>query len=326
MGPTPAVAAIRLALRTALRDLTAGDLVLVACSGGPDSLALAAALAFESERLRLRAGGVTIDHGLQSGSAAQAEATVAILAELGLDPVGSVRVDVGSSGGPEAAARAARYAALDTVATTEAAAAVILGHTREDQAETVLLGLARGSGARSLSGMPWRTGIFRRPLLDVGRATTVAACVDLGLTPWDDPQNADPAFTRARIRHHVLPAMARAMGPGVVQALARTARQLRDDADALDGWAAAAYDVCLDGAGELEVNRLEQLPAAVRSRVLRLAAIAAGSPGTDLTADHVGALDRLVVDWHGQGPLHLPAHVRASRRDRHIVLAREPRL
>ena len=309
------MAAVRLAVRTELSDLAAGDLVLVACSGGADSLALAAALAFEAERLGLRAGGVTIDHGLQPGSAAQTERTVAVLARLGLDPVGSVRVDVGFSGGPEAAARTARYAALATVAETEAATAVLLGHTRDDQAETVLLGLARGSGARSLAGMPSRAGIFRRPLLDVDRAVTVTACADQGLAPWDDPHNGDPAFARARVRHDALPALEAAIGPGVAGALARTARQLRDDADALDGWAAGAYGQCVDDAGHLDVASLEQLPLAVRTRVLRRAAIAAGSPATDLTAGHVEAVHRLVVAWHGQGPIDLPSHVRAARRD-----------
>ena len=323
VGPTPAVAAVRRALREALSDLADGDLVLVACSGGADSLALAAALAFEHDRLGLRAGGVTIDHSLQPESAAQAERTVAVLADLGLDPVGSVRVDVGSAGGPEAAARQARFAALDTVAETEAAAAVLLGHTRDDQAETVLLGLARGSGARSLSGMPARAGRFRRPLLELSRATTVAACADEGLTPWDDPHNADPAFARARVRHHVLPVLEATIGPGVAAALARTASQLRDDADALDSWAIDAYAQCVDSDGHLEVDALGRLPPAVRTRVLRRAALAAGAPATDLTAGHVEALDRLVLDWHGQGPLDLPAKVSATRRDGRIVLSRQ---
>jgi tRNA(Ile)-lysidine synthase len=202
---------------------------------------------------------------------------------------------------------------------------VLLGHTRDDQAETVLLGLARGSGARSLSGMPPRTGRFRRPLLELGRAVTLAACADQGLTPWDDPHNADPAYARARVRHDVLPIMEAALGPGVAEALARTAGQLRADADALDGWAAEAYAHCLDPDGHLEVAALERLPGAVRTRVLRRAALAAGSPATDLTAGHVDALDRLVQEWHGQGPLDLPANVSATRREGRIVMSRESR-
>lgn len=318
VGPTPAVAAVRLAVRTELADLRANDLVLVACSGGADSLALAAALSFEAERMALRAGGVTIDHGLQPGSAAQAERTVATLTALGLEPVGSVRVEVDSIGGPEAAARSARYAALRTVADTERAVAVLLGHTRDDQAETVLLGLGRGSGARSLAGMRHRTGLFRRPLLEVDRVTTTSACRDQGLMPWDDPHNDDPAFARVRVRRDALPALERAIGPGVARALARTARQLGDDADALDGWAADAHTRCADDAGRLEVSGLEGLPVAVRTRVLRLAAIASGAPPTELKASHVDALDRLVVAWHGQGPIDLPGHLHATRRDQHV--------
>src|SRR5690349_19131178 len=168
MGPGVAVAEVRGAVRACLADLTAGDLVLVACSGGADSLALAAAAAFVAPRLGLRAGGVTVDHGLQPGSAERAGEIAAQMTRLGLDPVQSVAVTVpppALAAGPEAAARTARYAALDEAATAHGAVAVLLGHTLDDQAETVLLGLARGSGGRSLAGMPARRGRYRRPLL-----------------------------------------------------------------------------------------------------------------------------------------------------------------
>src|SRR5215469_4720405 len=165
VGPAPAVAAVRNAVRGCLDDLAPGDLVLVACSGGADSLALAAALAFVAPRAGLRAGGVTVDHGLQEGSAARAADVTSALTALGLDPVRGVAVAVDGLGGPEAAARAARYDALAQTAEQTGATAVLLGHTLDDQAETVLLGLARGSGPRSLAGMPPRRGVFRRPLL-----------------------------------------------------------------------------------------------------------------------------------------------------------------
>ena len=203
MGPHPAVAAVRLGVRRCLSGagLAPGDLVLAACSGGADSLALAAALAFEAPRLGLSGGGVTVDHGLQPGSMEQARKVTKTLAALGLDPVRSVAVTVPRRrSGPEAAAREARYRALERLADETGAAAILLGHTTDDQAETVLLGLARGSGARSLAGMPERTGPFLRPLLGIGRATTRAACAAQGLEPWDDPQNADPAFARARVQ------------------------------------------------------------------------------------------------------------------------------
>ena len=242
MGPHPAVAQARGCVRRCLADLEPGDLVLAACSGGADSLALAAALAHEAPRLSLRGGGVTVDHGLQAGSAERAGRVAGVLGQLGLDPVHQVSVTVPAgpgSGGPEAAARRARYDALERVAEQAGAAAVLLGHSRDDQAETVLLGLARGAGARALAGMPAQRGRFRRPLLGVARATLREACAALGFEPWDDPHNADPAYTRARVRHQALPALEEALGPGVAAALARSAAQLSADCDALDELAAA---------------------------------------------------------------------------------------
>ncbi len=319
MGPGVAVAEVRNAVRACLGDLAAGDLVLVACSGGADSLALAAATAFVAPRLGLRAGGVTVDHGLQPGSGERAGRVAALLSKLGLDPVRSVAVTAaGSAAGPEAAARAARYGALDVTAIQHGAAAVLLGHTLDDQAETVLLGLARGSGGRSLAGMPARRDPYRRPLLAVRRATTSAACAELGLEPWQDPHNGDFRFARARVRHQALPALEAALGPGVAEALARTASQLRADAECLDELAFAESGQlrgdCSDPAG-LDVAWLRALPAAIRTRVLRDAAIMAGCPHGALTAGHVDGIDALVTRWHGQRWVDLPGGVRARRRD-----------
>jgi len=335
-GPDPAVAQVRLAVRHCLSDhigeaggLEAGDLVLAACSGGADSLALAAALAFEAPRLGLRAGGVTVDHDLQPGSAAQAQAAVTAMAELGLDPVRCVSAAVAEPGtpgypGPEAAARAARYLALDRSADEAGAVAVLLGHTSDDQAETVLLGLARGSGARSLAGMPERSGRCLRPLLGVSRAQTRAACAAQGLQPWDDPQNADPAFARARVRHRLMPVLEQELGPGVAQALARTARQLRTDADYLDCLAKSAAERIASGEPGLPLDSLAALPQAIRSRVLRDGALAAGCPAGALTAGHIAALDALVTQWHGQRWTDLPGGVRGSRRHGRLLLRAEP--
>ncbi|HEY2261475.1 MAG TPA: tRNA lysidine(34) synthetase TilS [Streptosporangiaceae bacterium] len=340
MGPGVAVAEVRTAVRSCLADLAAGELVVVACSGGADSLALAAATAFAAPRLGLRAGGVTVDHRLQPRSAQRAEEVAGLLGKLGLDPVRSIAVTVAKPGpgapGPEAAARAARYGALDAAAGDYGAAAVLLGHTLDDQAETVLLGLARGSGGRSLAGMAARRGLYRRPLLAVRRAATVAACAELGLEPWQDPHNEDFRFTRARVRHQVMPAIEAALGPGVAEALARTAGQLRADADCLDDLAfaesgqlrrAASPGDGLDPAGldpagldpagldvaGLDVAALAALPAAIRTRVLRDAALRAGCPPGALAARHIGAVDALVTAWRGQRWTDLPGGVRASR-------------
>ncbi|MPZ93508.1 MAG: tRNA lysidine(34) synthetase TilS [Propionibacteriales bacterium] len=308
----PAVADTRRAVRSALTDLSAGDVVVVACSGGADSLSLAAAAAFESRSAGWLVGAVTVDHGLQHGSTVVAERVASTLSGLGLDPVEVVPVTVGDGGGPEAAARSARYAALDAAADRLGASAVLLGHTRDDQAETVLLGLARGSGARSLSGMPPAAGIYRRPLLGLSRSTTTAACAAQGLEPWHDPHNVDPAYTRVRVRHDVLPVLEHQLGPGVAAALARTAALLRADADALDDLARQALADCRTEDG-LDTDRLESLAPAVRSRVLRLAALRAGCPGTDLFAVHLDAVDALVTDWRGQRWVDLPGAVRALR-------------
>ncbi|MBV9291124.1 MAG: tRNA lysidine(34) synthetase TilS, partial [Frankiales bacterium] len=294
----PAVARTRREVRDTLRiavdagQVSSGGLVLAGVSGGPDSLALAAALSRVADRLGLRAGAVVVDHQLQPGSASVAATVGERCRDLGLDPVVVRAVQVGRSGGPEGAARTARLSALRAAAGELDADAVLLGHTLDDQAETVLLGLGRGSGARSLSGMApvttWRGLVLLRPLLRVRRSETAAACEALGLPVWHDPMNADDGYARVRVRHNALPALERALGPGVAEALARTAALLRDDADALDGWADTA-------ATELSPDRLAELPAAVRRRVLRSAAVAAGAPPGQLSARHVDALDGLVV-------------------------------
>jgi tRNA(Ile)-lysidine synthase len=308
-----------------LAVLDAGDLVLAACSGGADSLALAAALAFEAPKAGILAGGVTVDHGLQPGSADQAALVTATMSELGLSPVLAVTATVPAPGaadyhGPEAAARSARYAALEAAAKITAAPGgvwIMLGHTLDDQAETVLLGLARGSGARSLAGMAPRSGRYLRPLLKIGRAQTAAACAALGLDSWDDPQNSDAAFTRTRVRRELMPALAAALGPGIAEALGRTADLLRDDADALDASAAAEMDK-LGGTGAAlsggwAAEALAALPDAIRHRVLRLGALAAGCPAGSLSQRHTASLDELVTAWHGQRWADLPGGVRCHR-------------
>ncbi|MEU7031563.1 tRNA lysidine(34) synthetase TilS [Streptomyces sp. NPDC046275] len=341
MGPHPAVAAIRLAVRRVLHDVLtehhhptgqphtpgtppgAHPLVLVACSGGADSMALASALAFEARKLPLRAGGITVDHGLQHGSTQRAHEVADRMTALGLTPVEAVTVTVGREGGPEAAARDARYAALDAAAERHGATAVLLGHTRDDQAETVLLGLARGSGIRSLSGMAAVSGTagrYRRPFLELDRQTVRKACIAQELAVWDDPHNSDPAYTRSRLRHEGLPALEKALGKGVVEALARTAQLSRDDADALDSWAADAEAAVRDEAGRLECAKLHGLPPAVRRRVLRRAVIASGAPAGSLFARHIEEVDRLITGWRGQGAINLPGRVEALRQGGRLVI------
>ena len=405
-----------LAVVQAVEQVASGSL-LVACSGGADSLALAAAARVVGARRGLSVRAVVVDHGLQPGSDEVAARVVSQLAQGVADvsmtairpqlapmEVAVVAVRVEAVGeGVEAAARRARYQALESAAAP--GELVLLGHTLDDQAETVLLGLARGSGTRSLAGMPARRGPFVRPLLGLRRATTRAACADFGLEPWEDPHNEAPGFARARVRHRVLPVLEAELGPGIAEALARTAALARADADLLDELAAQARrsldaapeipdQVRDDGgglgprpgpvvggvltppnliggvltppnlvggegftspdlvgrgeptprnhvipgltrdlrptgdqavadrpSGSLDVRSLTDLPDAIRSRVLRAWLAEAGA--RDLSAAHLQAVDALLTDWHGQGPLALPG-VRVERRSGLLRAAGNP--
>jgi tRNA(Ile)-lysidine synthase len=312
--PAP-VAAVRTAVRRGLADLPSGALVLVACSGGADSLSLAAAAHFVAGRVGL----ITVDHGLQEGSDRRARSVAAWARDAGFDPVRVSTVTVaGLPGGPEAAARTARYAALETAADALGAAAVLLGHTRDDQAETVLLALARGAGPRGLAGMPPRRGVFRRPLLDVARSDTRKACAALGLAPWEDPHNTDPAYARSRVRGTALPTLVAELGPAVIGNLARTAALLAADNETLDELAADALERVRSAAG-LAVPALSGLRGAIRGRVLHRWARELGAPGGALAYGHVTALDALVTDWHGQGPACLPGGIAVARRGSDLV-------
>lgn len=313
------------AVRRALKQLPDG-LVLVACSGGPDSLALAAAAADVVARQRRQAprvGAVIVDHQLQSGSAEVAAEAATECRRLGLAPVEVLEVTVDSGAGPEAAAREARYRAMDRLAEQVDAVAVLLGHTMDDQAETVLLRLARGSGTRTISGMPAERGLYRRPLLSLDRATVRDACEHWQLTPWSDPHNADDRYLRARVRERVLPTLETELGPGVIAALARTAALARDDADALDAWAAACLSQAI-AADSLRIAPLQSVPRAVRTRVLRAWLGQCGVPMAGLSAEHVWAVDALVSDWRGQGPTSLPGRVAVCREYDTLVIGPDP--
>lgn len=298
---TPAIADVRRAVRAAL---PADGLVLVALSGGPDSLALAAATSFESTR----AGAIIIDHALQAGSADVAARAAHQARALGLDPVIVRTVSVGTAGGPEAAARDARYSALAEVAAETGSSAVLLGHTLDDQAESVLLGLGRGSGPGSIKGMTERSGIYARPLLALRRATTVQFCADSGLEPWHDPHNVDESYTRVRVRQTVLPLLERELGPGFAEALARTAALVREDTEALDGFAEEQLEELAEHAEagiSLPVKALAANPPALRQRIIRLTVQA--EFGVSLSHLHTMEVSRLITHWTGQSALTLPS-------------------
>jgi len=319
MSLDPAVAAVRLAVRRALADLEPGDTVVVACSGGADSLALLAAAVFEAAHESWQVIGVTVDHGLQEDSAERADRIVQQMRDLGVAESVTTRVRVESLGiGPEAAAREARYAVLSEIAERLSVRVVLLGHTMDDQAETVLLGLARGSGGRALQGMRRAFEVYRRPLLDVTRADTETACLIEGIDFWTDPHNIEERFSRVRVRTKVLPLLEQELGPGVAATLARTADMLRADTAYLDAVATSELEPAREGNG-LAVARLEPMADAIRTRVLRLAAVEAGGTSAELFHSHVLELDRLVTDWHGQKWVDLPGHVRALRHDGQLL-------
>ena len=306
-----AIVSIRNAVRPFLQKLEAGDSFLVAVSGGADSLVLAYALFVESQPLALNPIAVTVDHQLQENSGKQALKVSEQLKEIGYVQIHIKKVVVSSQSNIEADARDVRYQALVQCAQEAQAKKIFLGHTFNDQAETVLLGLARGSGTRSLSGMAEVNQQYIRPLLGITRDETERACAEVGLEIWNDPHNSNSDFTRVRVRREVIPFLESHLDPGIAKALVRTATLARDDADALDQWAedeVAGLDLA-----DLNCDQLAALPKAIRTRILRLAAAKAGVTPGSLTFEQIGALEALISAWRGQGAVSLAGGVKVER-------------
>ena len=318
-------------LRRAVSECIEPGPVVLGCSGGPDSLALADAAAWAVPHI----GGIVtvavIDHGLQEGSADVARSAGDACRAVGIEDVEIRRVHVGVEGGPEAAARAARREALLDIARARGSEQILLAHTLDDQAETVLLRLARGAGARSLSAMRACDAPWHRPFLDIPR-TVVHQVVrerfgPLGIAPWDDPHNHDPRFARVRVRW-TLDALREDLGPGLVANLARSAALLGDDADALDAWAHGEFERIVQRDGSLcsaETRALTELPRAVRTRVLRLMHQYLVGLNEALTFEHIQQVDALVARWKGQGPVALPGGTTAYVECGRLALLTQPR-
>ncbi len=316
-------------VRRAVRDWAssgtapAGSLLLVALSGGSDSLALAWAASLELPKLGLRVGAVIVDHQLQENSDQVASHAAEQATTLGLNPVVVKRVQVGRSGGPEDAARTARYQALTEALHETGAWGVVLAHTEDDQAETVLLGLARGSGPASLKGMAVTDGPYHRPLLAIPRATIRQALTDAGIEWWEDPHNTDSAYARVRVRQTVLPAVEEALGPGIAPALARTADLFRSDSDALDTLASGLYEQVIHTPSSdvirVSVAELEGEPDALVSRVIRMMVGAIGA--TPPTYSQMRQILALVRSWRGQSAVAV-AGASVVRIDHHIEVSR----
>jgi len=300
---------LRQAVKPWLEKATAR--ILIGVSGGADSLALAIATYQEASHHGVEVIAVVIDHDLQDGSDKIAQNTAESLKKIGIVNIEIVRIHVEMIDGLEASARRARYAAFEAAIAKHSPDYFFLAHTKNDQAENVLLGLARGSGTRSLSGMAEENGIYIRPILHVDRSTTEDVCRENNLTPWTDPQNSDESYARVRVRRNVLPILENNLGPGVVDALARSARIFREDADALDQYADDLVETM--GSTNLDAELLARLPKAVRSRVLRRVIFTAGAPNGSITADHLAAVEALVTEWHGQGEVSLPGGVKVGR-------------
>ena len=320
---TPAIADIRRAVRQSwsAHGIAAGDTVAIACSGGADSLALTAAAIFEAKRNQIKIVVAIVNHNLQRGSAAVAELTKAKIQKLGAF-VEIIHVQVPkTAAGMEAAAREIRYQALAVFAKEQKAKLVMLGHTMDDQAETVLLGLARGSGGKSLSGMPELSPDkkYLRPLLSIRRSQTEQFCIDSGIEFWNDPQNSQTKFARVKVRKKVLPVLEKELGPGIAQALSRTAEILQEDSKYLDEKADALFkklakvmatQVVLDAEG------LASAPNALANRVILKSLTLLGAEPSRTAIEAVMAL---ATNWHGQKPLTLPA-IRVFRQGKEITL------
>jgi len=308
---TPALLELRKAVRFWFQKLEANSKVCIGVSGGADSLALAIAAKLEAADFNLDLVAVIVDHNLQENSADIAATTKKKLEAIGYSNIFVGKANVLVTDGMEASARRARYLVFQQALETYGAKVFLLGHTKNDQAEGVLLGLARGSGTKSLSGMAEISGPFIRPLLNIDRSTTQASCVESGIEYWNDPHNLNTEFTRVRVRESILPLIEKEIGPGIIDALSRSAKILREDATALDEWAERVFSE-VDPA-DIEISLLADLPIAVRSRVLRLAIYAAGAPTGSISATHLAPIEAFVSDWRGQGHTSLPGGVKVCR-------------
>lgn len=316
---TPAMADVRRAVRSWGESVTPG-LYLVGLSGGGDSVALAWAASAELPGLGFRVGAVVVDHQLQPESARIAHEARENAEALGLAPVLVKTVQVSKGSGPEDAARAARYQAFVEALNETGALGILLAHSEDDQAETVLMGLVRGSGPSSLKGMAPSDGTYHRPLLGLPRSTLRAALEDQGMSWWEDPHNDDESFLRVRVRKNLMPILEQEMGPGVASALSRTAELFRQDSTALDDLAKRVFDHSVThdmSSASCAISALAAQPEAIASRVVRLMVLHVG--GAAPTYAQMAQTMALVFSWRGQSALAL-AGASVERSDGTLVV------
>lgn len=310
-------------------QLSPGDRILVAASGGPDSTALAAAAKFEAERAGVKVAAVVVDHGLQTDSHEIAVQAQQRLVDLGLDPVVIEQVEVKVRGeGLEAAARQVRYRALERARKLTGSSWVLLGHNLDDQAETVLLGLSRGSGLRSISGMPKVDSerLLVRPLLDISRDELRQACLDQGLEFWDDPHNLDDRFLRVKIRN-LANLLEETLGPGFSSALAKTALSAREADELLSELAGELVERARlrSSAQQVSYSISELAEAHETLRSMALHQLLQASGARNLSRSQVLAVAELITDWHGQKPLAL-AGITVERVASQLVVKTKPKM
>lgn len=326
-----AVMTTRKAVKDSLADagiLTSQQFILVGLSGGADSLALAAAVAWVAERNSFTAGAIIVNHNLQEGSREVAETAAKQAESLGLAPVIIKDVSVPNScdaGGPENAARIARYQAFEEVLDMTGASRVLTAHTKNDNAEQVLISIARGSGTRSLAGIRKERDYLIRPFLNsVSRDCTVQACRDQNLTIWNDPQNKHTIYTRVRVRETVIPVLQQELGEHVVDSLNRTAELAAIDADAFD-WMVDRLvkdiniDVLTDSSVSVQVSQLKEFPEGILSRVVRK--IIQDRFDCSITSEQTSNVVKLITNWHGQKFINT-AGVTVKRADGRLVFSR----
>jgi tRNA(Ile)-lysidine synthase len=322
------------AMLRSLRDLgtpRAGETLLVALSGGPDSVALLDALLEAGRRQGFGVEAAHLDHGLRAGSAEDAAFCRNLCARLG------VRLEVGSADvkgragrdrkGVEDAAREERYAFLRRVAAERGAVAIAVAHTSDDQAETLLLRLLRGSGSAGLGAMRARAGLVIRPLLGVSRLDVLEHAKARGLVFREDPTNADLRISRNRVRHELLPYLERHFNPKIRETLARTAALLADEHDrlaegALDLYRRAARrdasGVVLDG------EALRHAPRPVARQLVRAALLEAGGLRRVKAAHVEKILDASSRPERGRRRLPLPGGREAQFRLGNVRIAEHP--
>jgi tRNA(Ile)-lysidine synthase len=300
---TPAIADARRAIREhfAGAELQSTKSVLLAVSGGPDSMALALAAGFELPKLGVNFSAGIVNHNLQPESGEVAQATAERLRALGVaSKILDIRVPRGKAG-PEALARKARYEALESHRQELGADYIVLGHNLDDQAESVLLGLTRGSGLKSIAGMRFLDGLLVRPFLGIEKAVLTKACDDAGVQYWIDPHNQDSAFTRVRIRK-LMQTIEAELGPGVNLALARTASLATEADDYLSIQARELIATARLEAG-YAVSVLSSAHAAVLHKALQLLCLDSGAQS--VSHSQVMSVAELISNWHGQKPLSL---------------------